>query len=100
MIAALVVYSTFTTLLCACFLLAFSSCKAVETKLLRAMRDQQRKYEDQREELRIALARMVGVFDALMPGAKYIAIQDYGELNAAPIAARKLLQYDYSEDEP
>lgn len=41
--------------------------------------------------LKDALRRMLKVYEALMPGVRYIAVQDYAELNDAPIAARKLL---------
>lgn len=41
--------------------------------------------------LAAALERMLKVQEALMPGVRYIAVQDYAELNDAPIAARHAL---------
>lgn len=38
-----------------------------------------------------ALRRMLAVQDALMPGVRHIAVQNYVELNDAPIAARAAL---------
>ena len=42
--------------------------------------------------LRTALQRMLDVYEALMPGVKYIAVKNYAELNDAPIEARRLLK--------
>jgi hypothetical protein len=43
------------------------------------------------QEYRAALARMLAVQEALMPGVRYIAVQNYAELNDAPFEARRLL---------
>ncbi len=42
-------------------------------------------------DLLAAMERMVAVCEALMPGVRFIAVKDYGELNDAPIAARKAM---------
>ena len=39
-------------------------------------------------DLLAVIPRLLRVIDALMPGLKHIAIEDYQELNEAPIAAR------------
>lgn len=97
MLDALIVYSAFVTLAVLLIVWVFASCKALEHRRNVETRALRRKSKVEREELSTALARMVAAFDALMPGAKYIAIQDYEELNAAPIAARKLLQREYDK---
>lgn len=43
-------------------------------------------------DVRQALTDLLRVIDMLMPGVRYIAVQDYAALNDVPIAARKLLQ--------
>lgn len=43
-------------------------------------------------ELEAALQRMLAVYEALMPGVKHIAVQNYAELNDAPLEARRLLR--------
>lgn len=44
------------------------------------------------ERLRAVIRRLLAVNDALMPGVKFIAVQDYAELNDAPVAARAELE--------
>jgi hypothetical protein len=48
--------------------------------------------EAERDELRKVVKRLLAVIDALMPGARHIAIQDYAELNNAQVDARKLIE--------
>lgn len=43
-------------------------------------------------ELEQTVERLLTIIDALMPGAKHLALQDYKELNDAPIEARRLLK--------
>lgn len=43
------------------------------------------------EEMKAALRAMLQVQDALMPGVRYIAVQNYAQLNDAPLAARKAI---------
>lgn len=43
------------------------------------------------DRLAESLRRMLAVYKALMPGIRYIAVQDYAELNEAPIEARQAL---------
>lgn len=45
----------------------------------------------ERDELAEALRRMLAVYEALMPGVRYIAVKNYAELNDAPLAARAAL---------
>lgn len=49
------------------------------------------KAEQQRDELATAMRKMLEAYESLMPGLRYIAVQDYAILNEAPIAARKAL---------
>lgn len=44
-----------------------------------------------RDALILALEDMLRVQDALMPGVRYIAVQDYALLNEAPMRARAAL---------
>lgn len=46
----------------------------------------------QRNELADALRDLLKAYDSIMPGVKFIAVQDYAILNTAPIAARKALE--------
>lgn len=43
------------------------------------------------KRLRNSLRRMLGVYEALMPGLNHIAVQNYLEINEAPCEARSLL---------
>jgi len=46
----------------------------------------------QRDELAGLLRRSLKVIDALMPGVKYIAVQNYKELNDVPVDAERTLE--------
>jgi hypothetical protein len=43
-------------------------------------------------DLAASVERLLAVIDALMPGVRYISVQNYAELNDAPIAARAALR--------
>jgi hypothetical protein len=44
------------------------------------------------DELAAALCDMLRAFESLIPGVKYIAVQDYALLNEAPMAAHAALK--------
>ena len=47
---------------------------------------------EERKAFEQVTKRLLAVIDALMPGARHIAIQDYAELNNAQVDARKLIE--------
>ena len=49
-------------------------------------------------DLLAVIPRLLRVIEALMPGLKHIAIEDYQELNEAPIAARAALSAVHPEE--
>lgn len=45
----------------------------------------------ERDELAEAMRELLVAYDSILPGVRYIVIQNYAILNAAPIAARAAL---------
>ena len=71
-------------------------CDCTECSLRKALERSVAENERIRGELTTAhdvLRRMLAVYEALMPGVRYISVKDYAELNNAPIAARLALYH-------
>ena len=65
--------------------------KAEDQRIIGGWSKQNQQLRAEVERLREALTDMLRLCESLMPGVRYIALQDYALLNEAPIKARAAL---------